>query len=277
MDKPTKEERGELEKVLGELRDARDQLVAREKMASLGDLVAGVAHEINNPVAAVKSATDVSSRCLDRLTELIEKADSVESIVSNRHYQTAMQLLRENVEIALEGSKRIANIVKGLKTFARVDESELTLSDIHEGLDSTLTLLHHRTRNRIAVNREYGSVAPFYCYPQELNQVFMNILANAIDAIAGEGTISIHTSADDKHVHIRISDDGQGILKECVEKILEPGYTTKGVGVGTGLGLPISLNIIEKHKGTLDVSSRAGEGTTFTIRLPRNLEEDAQG
>jgi len=277
MDEPTKETQTnrELEKVLGELRDARDQLVSRERMASLGDLVAGVAHEINNPVAAVKSATDVSSRCLDRLAELIEKADSVESIVSSRHYQTAMQLLRENVEIALEGSKRITRIVKGLKTFARLDESRLTMSDIREGLDSTLTLLHHRTKHRITINKEYGSVPAFYCYPQELNQVFMNILANAIDAIDGEGTIGIATSADDTHVRITISDDGQGIPKEYLEKVFEPGFTTKGVGAGTGLGLAISLRIIEKHKGTLDVSSRQGKGTTFTIRLPRNLEEDA--
>jgi signal transduction histidine kinase len=266
MNKPTKETeatlRRELETVLGELRDAQNQLVSRERMASLGDLVAGVAHEINNPVAAVKSATDVSNRCLDRLAELIEKADTVESIVSNQHYQTAMRLLRENVEIALEGSKRVTSIVKGLKTFARVDESELTMTDLHEGLDSTLTLLHHKTKNRIIVNKDYGSVAPFYCYPQELNQVFMNILANAIDAIDDKG-------------HIRISDDGQGIPREYLEKVFELGFTTKGVGVGTGLGLAISLRIIEKHKGTLDVSSRPGDGTTFTIHLPKNLEEDA--
>jgi signal transduction histidine kinase len=118
-------------------------------------------------------------------------------------------------------------------------------------------------------------VAPFYCYPQELNQVFMNILANAIDAIDDKGTIGIATSADESHVHIRISDDGQGIPREYLEKVFELGFTTKGVGVGTGLGLAISLRIIEKHKGTLDVSSRPGDGTTFTIHLPKNLEEDA--
>jgi signal transduction histidine kinase len=148
------------------------------------------------------------------------------------------------------------------------------MTDIHEGLDSTLTLLHHRTKNRITVDKQYGPVPSFYCYPQELNQVFMNILANAIDAIEGEGEISIATSVDDHHVNIEISDSGHGIPEEDRDRVFELGFTTKGVGVGTGLGLAISRGIVEKHKGDLNVSSKKGKGATFVIRLPRNLQPD---
>jgi PAS domain S-box-containing protein len=263
----------ELEQALQDLHDAQGQLVLREKMASIGDLVAGVAHEINNPAGAVKSATDISNRCLDRLVETIENSESVDAIKDDKHYQTAMRLLRENVEIALEGGKRITRIVRSLKTFARLDETELTPTDIHEGLDSTLTLLHHKLKNRIEVKKNYGSVSPIYCYPQELNQVFMNLLANAIDAIPNKGTVHISTSQNDSHLEVQISDDGEGILEEHVKRVFDPGFTTKGVGIGTGLGLSISHRIVQKHKGGLSVSSRPNEGTTFTIRLPRDLNK----
>ena len=237
-------------------------------MASLGNLVAGVAHEINNPMGAVKSASDVSRRCAQQLKEIIEQGSSAQAILDNRHFQTAIRLLAENAEVAVEGSDRITKIIRSLKTFARLDASELDKADIHEGIESTLTLLHHELKNKTEVIRNYGDVPRIYCYPQELNQVFMNLLSNAIQSIEKKGTIRIKTSTDAANVYVKITDTGNGIPPEKLNKIFDPGFTTKGVGIGTGLGLSISHNIIRKHQGKIAVESTVGKGTTFTITLP---------
>jgi signal transduction histidine kinase len=258
----------ELGETLDRLKDAQQQLILKEKMASLGDLVAGVAHEINNPIGAINSASDVSSRCLDRLQETVEKGESVQSVKDNMHYQTAMQLLRENTRIAVEGSGRVTKIVRSLRNFARLDEAELQEADIHEGIDSTLTLVHHELKHNVEVVKEYGDIPRIRCYPNQLNQVFMNLFVNAAHAIEGKGTLRITTSADDKNVFIKIVDTGRGIPPENIEKIFDPGFTTKGSGVGTGLGLSISYNIIQKHGGILRVDSEVGRGTAFEISLP---------
>ncbi len=258
----------ELGTTLDQLKDAQQQLILKEKMASLGDLVAGVAHEINNPIGAINSASDVSSRCLDRLQETMERGESVQAIKDDLQYQTAMQLLRENTRIAVEGSVRVTKIVRSLRNFARLDEAELQEADIHEGIDSTLTLVHHELKHNVEVVKEYGDVPRIRCYPNQLNQVFMNLFVNAAHAIDGKGTLRITTSADDKHVHIKIADTGKGIPPENIDKIFDPGFTTKGSGVGTGLGLSISYNIIQKHGGALHVDSEVGRGTVFEISLP---------
>ncbi|MEE9270477.1 MAG: HAMP domain-containing sensor histidine kinase, partial [Candidatus Krumholzibacteria bacterium] len=230
--------------------------------------VAGVAHEINNPIGAVTSASDVSRRCLDRLQQTIEGGKSVKAVLGNKHYRTAMSLLRENTEIALEGSGRVTKIVKSLKNFARLDEAEFQEADIHEGIDSTLTLVHHRLKHKVEVVKQYGDIPRIMCYPNQLNQVFMNLLVNSADAIEEKGTITIKTDADDKSVHVTIADDGKGIPPEQLNKIFDPGYTTKGSGVGTGLGLSISYKIIQNHKGTIVATSEVGRGTEFRITLP---------
>ena len=165
-------------------------------------------------------------------------------------------------------SERIAKIVKSLKNFARLDESEFQKADLHEGLDSTLTLLEHELKNRIEVNKHYGTIPELACYPNQLNQVFMNIMANAIQSIHEKGTITISTGTENGNIVIKIHDNGVGIDEKHIGQIFDPGFTTKGVGVGTGLGLSISYNIIKKHNGEIKVESELNKGTAFNIILP---------
>jgi signal transduction histidine kinase len=198
----------------------------------------------------------------------MERGESVQAVKDDLHYQTAMQLLRENTRIAVEGSVRVTKIVRSLRNFARLDEAELQEADIHEGIDSTLTLVHHELKHNVEVVKEYGDVPRIRCYPNQLNQVFMNLFVNAAHAIEEKGVLTITTSADDKNVYIKIADTGKGVPPENIDKIFDPGFTTKGSGVGTGLGLSISYNIIQKHGGALHVDSEVGRGTVFEISLP---------
>ena len=262
-----------VEERTAELRAAQDQLVMQEKMASLGSLVAGVAHEINNPVGAVNSATDVSSRCIALLTRQLAEAATLEELRENPRFGRALDLLEKNNRVSRTGTERIREIVDSLRSFARLDQADLQRADLHEGLDSTLMLLHHQLKNRIEVVKDYGRLPQMYCYPQELNQVFMNLLANAIQAIGDRpGHLRITTGVESGEVRISIGDDGSGIAPAAVKRIFDPGFTTKGVGVGTGLGLAISYRIIERHRGEILVDSELGRGTTFTLVLPRHLE-----
>ncbi len=239
----------ELKVTLQELKDTQLQLINSEKMASLGQLIAGVAHEINTPVAAIKSNNEIFSR-------LIEKIDN----------DNLLELFKNINSTDKEAIQRINQIVISLKKFVRLDEAELQLADINKELDLTLDLIRHETKYRITVNREYGEIPQIKCYPNMLNQVFMNILVNACQAIEGDGTITIKTEYKDDKLVISISDTGVGI--EDTDKIFLAGYTTKGVGVGTGLGLAISSKIIDKHKGKIEVRSKKNEGSTFIITIP---------
>jgi len=262
-----------VEERTAELRSVLGQVALQDKMAALGNLVAGIAHEINNPIGAVKSATDVSSRCIDRIKQALDKRESAVDLHQNKSFLQALKLLGDNNRIAVTGSERIATIVRSLKNFARLDESEFQEADLHEGLDSTLTLIGHELKDRIAIRKNYGPIPPIFCYANELNQVFMNLLINAVQAIETEGEIAITTWADQQRAYIRISDTGKGIHPESLQQIFNPGFTTKGVGVGTGLGLSISYNIVQKHKGHLQVDSEVGAGTTFTLALPMHLSK----
>lgn len=258
----------DLEEAMRLLRRTQQQLVMREKMASLGNLVAGVAHEINNPVGAVKSAADTSARSIDVVRRTLEDATDLDALKSGRRFQAALDILRSNNEVTLTASERIAEIVKSLKNFARLDEAEFQDANIHEGLDSTLRLLHHRFKNRVEVEKHYGDIPRISCYPNQLNQVFMNLLSNSEQAIGEKGTVSITTRRNGANVEIEIADDGKGIQSGDLERIFDPGFTTKGVGVGTGLGLSITYNIIQQHSGDITVASEPGRGTTFKITLP---------
>ncbi len=258
----------DLEDAMKQLRDTQQQLVMREKMASLGNLVAGVAHEINNPVGAVKSAADTSERSVEMVCKSLENSADLNELKENKRFQTAIQILKNNTAVTVTASERIAEIVRSLRDFARLDEAEFQKADIHDGLDSTLTLLRHQLKNRIEVNKQYGDLPRIQCYPNQLNQVFMNILSNAEQAIAGEGQITIETAREGDAVVVRIRDTGRGIAQDDVGHIFDPGFTTKGVGVGTGLGLSISYNIIQKHHGRITADSELGSGTTITITLP---------
>lgn len=257
-----------LEAVIKQLSDVQTQLVIQEKMASLGNLVAGVAHEINNPIGAVASAADANLRCIKKLRSLV---DSEDCPAFPKELGKLVNFFDSNNSVVAEASLRITNIVRSLKMFARLDQAEYQEADINEGIDSTLTLLEHETRGRVTITRDYAELPPVTCYPSQLNQVFMNLLTNANQAIQkgnGDGNIQITTRRTDDDIVITISDNGAGIPAGELDKVFDPGFTTKGVGVGTGLGLSITHNIIQKHKGRIEVTSREGEGTTFVIRLP---------
>jgi two-component system, NtrC family, sensor kinase len=244
--------------------EANAQLIQSEKMASLGLLSAGLAHEINTPLGAIHSNNDTISRCIEKIKRLLE----AEGNGDNR--RAALDLVRilegvcQNTFLATE---RLMGIVGSLKNFARLDEAELKKADIHEGLESTLMLVQHELKGRIEVTKKYGKIPQVECYPNALNQVFMNLVVNAAQAIPDRGTITIETSRRGDSVRITISDNGVGIPPENLAKVFDPGFTTKGVGVGTGLGLSICYKIIKQHHGQLAAESQPG-GTTFTIDLP---------
>lgn len=261
----------DLEMTLKQLQETQQQLVMREKMASLGQLVAGVAHEINNPVGAVNSAADNTRRAITLLRERAARLPEAQTLLNDPQIHKALGALDENTAITTMASERISRIVRSLKSFARLDESDFQKAHVHECLDTTLTLLHHELKNRIEVVRNYGDLPEILCFPNELNQVFMNLFVNAVQAIHDKGQIVVSTSRDRDSIYIKITDSGSGIQPQHLPRIFDPGFTTKGVGVGTGLGLSISYNIIKKHGGEITVDSQVGRGTTFTIRLPIRL------
>ena len=186
---------------------------------------------------------------------------------------TEVARLLQNIEqlnaVNKTATERIVAIVKSLRNFARLDRAELDMVDIHEGLETTLSLVHHELKNRIKVHKDYGNIPPIKCYPSQINQVFMNLLVNASHAIKGQGKIFIKTRVRDGTVTIEFQDTGIGIPDEDLSRIFDPGFTTKGFGVGTGLGLSIVYQIIEKHKGKIEVESEFGKGTTFRVILSR--------
>ena len=240
----------ELQNTLKELKETQIQLINSEKMASLGQLVAGVAHEINTPVASIKSNNGIVAKLLPS----IEDAELKE-------------MLTDINEIDKEAVTRISNIVTSLKKFVRLDEAELQEANINKELDLTLELIRHETKNRIEVIKNYGEIPAIKCFPNMLNQVFTNILINACQAIEGKGKITITTEYKDKKLIVKIKDTGKGIPKNQLSKIFSVGFTTKGIGVGTGLGLAICSKIIEKHKGEIIVNSEVGKGSEFIITI----------
>jgi signal transduction histidine kinase len=258
----------ELGKAYQDLQEAQVNLIRSEKMASLGMLVAGVAHEINTPLGSIHSNTDTFLRSLnkanERLGELLGDldTDSVSDLTKS------LNVMTELTKVNRLASERIMQIVKVLRNFARLDEEEVKTVSLHEGLDSTLDLIQHLHKNRIKVIRQYGDIPELNCRAGHLNQVFMNLLVNACQAISDIGEIYIRTSMDRDQIMIQIEDTGVGIPAENMERLFDPGFTTKGVGVGTGLGLSIAYKIIEDHQGTIEVESDVGKGSKFTIRLP---------
>ncbi|OGG44902.1 MAG: hypothetical protein A3F84_11260 [Candidatus Handelsmanbacteria bacterium RIFCSPLOWO2_12_FULL_64_10] len=264
----------ELQRANRELREAQAQLVQSEKMASLGNLVAGIAHEINTPVGAIHSMHDTLARAVERLKALLG-AHLSKAFQENRELQGILKIIEDANRVIETGSERVTDIVRSLRSFARLDEAEMKRVDVHEGIEDTLTLIHHDLKNRIRVVRNYGDVPPIVCYPSRLNQVFLNLLVNAKQAIKDTGEITITTLQKDDRVHISFRDTGAGIPEENLKKIFDPGFTTKGVGVGTGLGLSICYRIVQDHRGEIQVESQAGKGSTFTVILPLNLDETA--
>jgi len=267
------EKNSDLEETLRKLQEAQQQLIMQEKMASLGNLVAGVAHEINNPIGAINSASNTSARSIEIVRAALEK--HADTLADEKRLGRALEVLGRNNEVAVMASERIERIVRSLRNFARLDEAEFQSTDLHEGIDSTLTLLDHVIKNRIEVIREYGDLPQVNCFANQLNQVFMNIINNAAQAIDGPGKITLRTRRKEDEVVVEVSDTGKGIAPEHLERIFDPGFTTKGVGVGTGLGLSISYNIMRQHRGRMEAESEVGKGTTMRIILPVDLQEPA--
>ena len=253
------------------LKDTQTQLAQSEKMASLGSLVAGIAHEINTPVGAISSMHDSLSRGLKKLREEIACACFKEE--DQKRFEGLLNIVEEANRVIYSGAERVGTIVKRLRSFARLDEAELKTANIHEGIEDTLTLVQHELKHDIEVIKNFGKVPAIRCFPGQLNQVFLNLIVNARQAIKGKGKITITTHSANKEVIINISDTGSGISKEHLSRVFDPGFTTKGVGVGTGLGLSICYQIIKRHRGNITVKSEPGKGTTFTIVLPTNLNE----
>jgi PAS domain S-box-containing protein len=262
----------EVERANLELREKQMQLVQSEKMASLGMLVAGIAHEINTPIGAVNSMHNTLVRSTQKLKLLLEK-DFPELFANNRRLKTILKAIDDANQVIESGSSRVTTIVRRLKSFARLDEAELKTVDIHEGLEDTLTIIHHELKHKVKVVKRYGELPAVPCYPGPLNQVFLNLFINANQAIADTGEVTVTTSADEANLYIEIRDSGNGIPPEVVKRIFDPGFTTKGVGVGTGLGLSICYQIMQDHHGEIRVESEEGQGSAFTVVLPRNLDE----
>lgn len=262
----------DLEQTNRNLEEAQAQLIQSEKMASLGQLVAGIAHEINTPIGAVSSMHDTLFRTLGKMRAIIE-SEMPPDCKQIPKLESIFKLIDDSDHVIKSGTDRVINIVTRLKSFARLDEADLKTVDIHEGIEDTLVLIHHELKHDITIKKNFGHVPPISCYPSQLNQVFLNLLVNSKQAIKDKGTISIETFVKSNKVHIVFADDGEGIPAKNLGKIFDPGYTTKGIGVGTGLGLSITYNIIQSHRGTIRVESEVGKGTTFTIALPMNLED----
>jgi signal transduction histidine kinase len=275
----------ELKNALKHLKDTQSQLVDAEKMASLGQLTAGIAHEINNPINFVKSnikplkldisdVREVISKYEEITAEnLIEKLDEIRAYKEEIEFDYVVQEIETLLTGIDDGANRTAEIVRGLRTFSRLDESELKEADIEAGLDTTLMLLTSNTPKRVHIEKSYCSLPRIECLPGKLNQVFMNILVNALQAIKskeeqGEEKISITTEKHQDVAVLRIADTGPGIPPSIKGKIFDPFFTTKDVGEGTGLGLSIAYSIIEKHHGKIEVFSEQGSGTEFVITLP---------
>jgi signal transduction histidine kinase len=279
-------QKSELNDTLDHLTQAQTQLVQSEKMASLGQVTAGVAHELNNPLNFISTSVKPLRRNMEDLIAILEKYDAIieknalgDAFAEAEQHKKAVDysyLIQETKDLLTginEGASRSEHIVKGLRTFSRMDENEFKGVHIHEGIDSTLLLLSNQLKDRITVHKDYGSIPPVEGLPGKLNQVFMNILTNSILAIKGEGDIFIQTVRKDDLVRISIKDSGEGMPPEIREHIFEPFFTTRAVGKGTGLGLSITYSIIQEHQGTIEVNSAPGKGSEFIITLPIQRNE----
>lgn len=272
-----------LKRAYFDLQSAQEQLVQTEKMASLGQLVSGIAHEIKNPLNFIYGNTGFLGEYAEKLQALVESLENLPSLseedrgeIARRKEEIHYAFIREDLKILIgnfaEGARRINTIVSDLRTFSRMDADSLSDVDLHAALEMSLNLLRNQYKNRVEIHKEYGDLPRIQGYAGKLNQVMMNLLSNAFAAIRGKGDVWIRTRPVGDGVEIEIEDNGVGIPAENLKRIFEPFFTTKPVGQGTGLGLSISYGIIEQHQGRIDVSGAPGGGTVFTVRLPLHQE-----
>lgn len=272
----------EQQQLIARLQEAHDQLLQSEKMASIGQLAAGIAHEINNPVGFVNSNMGALQGYVGTLFRVLgdyEQAigarldgPALAARIEQIRQQADLAFVREDVgelvKESLDGLKRVKDIVQALKDFSHVGENEWQVADLHHGLDTTLNIVANEIKYKATVEKTYGKLPEIVCLASQLNQVFMNLLVNAGQAISAKGTITIRTGVEGDMVWVAVGDSGCGIPPEHLNRIFEPFFTTKPIGSGTGLGLSLSYGIVKKHGGRIDVESTPGQGTTFTVRLP---------
>ena len=269
-------------KVREALAQAQLQVLQTEKMASLGQLAAGIAHEVNNPVGFVSSNLGTLKRYSENIERFFNELKS--GFSQNGKFRDALLLLDDTVrklkiefilndmnsviDESLEGTSRVKRIVQDLKDFSHIDTKKLVSFDLNDGIESTLNILRNELKHKAELNKELGDIPHIICFPQQLNQVIMNLVMNGIQAIEGFGIITICTFEEDNGVSLQISDNGCGMPKEIVSRVFDPFFTTKDVGQGTGLGLHIVYGIVNRHGGSIKIDSSQGVGTTFTVNLP---------
>ena len=265
------------------LQHMQGQIIQQEKMASIGQLAAGVAHEINNPMGFITSNLTSLGKYADRLDEYIaalqqslgscpthQDTDEIDRLRQKLKVDYIISDVRELINESLDGANRVRRIVQDLKSFSRVDQAESCRTNLNEALETTINIAWNELKYISTLEREFGDIPDIFCYPQQLNQVFLNLLVNAAQAMEKQGNIIVRTWSDEDNVFVSVADTGKGMTDEVKRRIFEPFFTTKETGKGTGLGLSISADIIRKHGGEINVESEIGNGTTFTVKLPVN-------
>ncbi|MBO0940266.1 ATP-binding protein [Acidovorax temperans] len=280
----------DLKELNSKLSDAQSKLIQSEKLASIGQLAAGVAHEINNPIGFIFSNFGTLEQYLEDLFQMLDAYEQAEASMSDGAALARIRSLKADLDIdylkedipnlmseSRDGIQRVRKIVQDLKDFSRVDaRQEWESVDLHAGIDSTLNIVNNEIKYKADVVKHYGALPEVQCLPSELNQVFMNLLVNAAHAITAErGTITISTGVEGRNVWVEVADTGAGIAQENLQRIFDPFFTTKPVGKGTGLGLSLSYGIVQKHSGRMEVHSELGVGTRFRVTLPIQHEEAA--
>ncbi|MDH3973453.1 MAG: response regulator [Deltaproteobacteria bacterium] len=286
-----KKRTAQLEKANEEIKNTHAQLLQTEKLSSLGQLAAGVAHEINNPIGFIQSNLKTLKEYVHDLMAILYKSEDVVSALKKKDQKAFFAQLKElekiKKEVGLdfikddieklvseseEGTYRVYKIVRDLRDFSRADDADRKIFDLHRAIDSTLNIVWNELKYKAEVIKEYGNIPEVECFPTQLNQVFMNLFVNASQAIKNKGEIRIKTFSENEKVFVEVSDTGAGIPPDIINKLFDPFFTTKEPGKGTGLGLAISYNIIKKHNGNITVMSNPGEGTTFLIELPVRMK-----
>ena len=277
-----KKQNKEIQTTLIRLQEVQQQLVQSEKMASVGQLAAGVAHEINNPIGYINSNLSSLKNYIDNLLALVAMYEKAEVISTNTEQLTQINAFKQKIDLDFlktdvldlleeshEGATRVKKIVQDLKDFSHLGgDDDWQWTNLHLGLESTLNIINSEIKYKAKIVKEFGNLPEVKCLPHQLNQVFMNLLVNAAHAIEKEGIITLRTGTENDHAWVEISDTGKGIAPEHLSKIFDPFFTTKPVGIGTGLGLSVSYAIIKKHQGEIQLTSQLDQGTTFRIILP---------
>lgn len=277
-----------------DLQNQKEQMVLQEKLASIGLLAAGVAHEINNPIGFIRSNMETLKNYFSSIKLILDAYKELESKIGSSEFKSEfsaeIDLLKSlaeshdlsyiaddaslSIEESLEGTKRVEEIVRNLKDFSRTDKDERKKIDINDCIDSSINLAWNEIKYNCEIKRDYQELPGIYACAAQLNQVFINIILNASHAIDKDGIIEISTKSDDRDVHITLTDNGEGIPEKHLNNLFDPFFTTKDVGEGTGLGLYVSHGLIQKHKGSISVSNQPGKGACFRISLPIDMRAD---